>query len=50
LAVFLPVLVDRRRRALQDFIAGTVVRVDDIHPLPVDPIAEFAQVSSSSVS
>ena len=49
-AGFVPVLFDRRRRALQDFIAGTVVRVEDIHPLPVEPIAEFGEVSSSPVS
>ena len=28
-AGFFPVLVDRRRRALQDFLAGTVVRAED---------------------
>lgn len=32
---FLPVLVDDRRRALQDFLAGTVVVYDDDAPLPV---------------
>jgi uncharacterized RDD family membrane protein YckC len=32
LAGFLPVLVDRRRRALQDFVAGTVVHVDGSRP------------------
>jgi uncharacterized RDD family membrane protein YckC len=31
LAGFLPVLVDSRRRALQDFVSGTVV-VDDGEP------------------
>ena len=30
-AGFLPVLFDRRRRALQDMVAGTVVRLDDAH-------------------
>jgi uncharacterized RDD family membrane protein YckC len=30
-AGFLPVLFDRRRRAIQDMIAGTVVRLDDTH-------------------
>jgi uncharacterized RDD family membrane protein YckC len=29
---FLPVLVDDRRRALQDFLAGTVVVYDDDAP------------------
>jgi uncharacterized RDD family membrane protein YckC len=48
-AGFVPVLFDRRRRALQDFIAGTVVRVEAIHPLPVEPDAEFGEVSSSPV-
>jgi uncharacterized RDD family membrane protein YckC len=33
LAGFVPVLVDGRRRALQDFIAGTVVRADHVRPL-----------------
>ena len=32
---FLPVLVDDRRRALQDFLAGTVVVHDEDAPLPV---------------
>jgi uncharacterized RDD family membrane protein YckC len=32
---FLPVLVDNRRRALQDFLAGTVVVYDQDAPLPV---------------
>jgi uncharacterized RDD family membrane protein YckC len=32
---FLPVLVDDRRRALQDFLAGTVVVYDEDAPLPV---------------
>ena len=32
---FLPVLVDDRRRALQDFLAGTVVLHDEDAPLPV---------------
>jgi uncharacterized RDD family membrane protein YckC len=30
-AGFLPVLFDRRRRAIQDMLAGTVVRLDDPH-------------------
>jgi uncharacterized RDD family membrane protein YckC len=33
-AGFLPVLVDDRRRALQDFMAGTVVLYADEDPLP----------------
>jgi uncharacterized RDD family membrane protein YckC len=49
-AGFVPVLFDRRRRALQDFMAGTIVRVEDIHPLPVEPVAEFDEASSSPVS
>ena len=32
---FLPALVDDRRRALQDFLAGTVVVYDEDAPLPV---------------
>ena len=32
---FLPALVDDRRRALQDFLAGTVVVYDQDAPLPV---------------
>jgi uncharacterized RDD family membrane protein YckC len=32
-AGFVPVLIDKRRRALQDFMAGTVVRVEDDGPL-----------------
>ncbi len=36
---FLPVLLDERRRALQDFLAGTVVVHDEDAPLPVgEPI------------
>jgi uncharacterized RDD family membrane protein YckC len=31
---FLPVLIDQRRRALQDFLAGTVVLYDGQEPLP----------------
>ena len=31
---FLPVLFDDRRRALQDFLAGTVVYYDELAPLP----------------
>jgi len=30
-AGFLPVLFDRRRRAIQDMLAGTTVRLDDAH-------------------
>jgi uncharacterized RDD family membrane protein YckC len=30
-AGFLPILFDRRRRAIQDMLAGTVVRLDDTH-------------------
>jgi uncharacterized RDD family membrane protein YckC len=33
---FVPVLVDDRRRALQDFLAGTTVFYDELAPLPVD--------------
>jgi uncharacterized RDD family membrane protein YckC len=33
---FVPVLVDDRRRALQDFLAGTVVYYDELAPLPED--------------
>jgi uncharacterized RDD family membrane protein YckC len=38
---FLPVLVDARRRALQDFIAGTVVLYaeHDLTPVPEDAVA-----------
>ena len=50
LAGFLPVLVDRRRRALQDFIAGTVVRADHVPLLPLEPVAQRADVRSSPVS
>jgi len=35
-AGFLPVLVDNRRRALQDFLAGTVVVYDDHGPFTAD--------------
>jgi uncharacterized RDD family membrane protein YckC len=49
-AGFLPVLADRRRRALQDFIAGTVVRADHVPQLPVEPAAELAELGSSPVS
>ena len=31
---FVPVLVDDRRRALQDFLAGTTVYYDELAPLP----------------
>ena len=33
---FVPVLVDDRRRALQDFLAGTAVYYDELAPLPED--------------
>jgi uncharacterized RDD family membrane protein YckC len=50
LAGFLPVLVDRRRRALQDFIAGTVVRADHALPPPVESVAGLPEMSSSPAS
>jgi uncharacterized RDD family membrane protein YckC len=37
-AGFLPVLFDRRRRALQDFLAATVVRVEAASPTG-EPVA-----------
>ena len=40
-AGFLPVLVDERRRALQDFMAGTTVRAEHA-PLGVDETAAIA--------
>jgi uncharacterized RDD family membrane protein YckC len=49
-AGFLPVLFDRRRRALQDFIAGTVVLADDLRPQPVESVAEVAEARSSPIS
>jgi len=49
LAGFVPVLVDDRRRALQDFIAGTVVRADDVPPLAASA-SESATVSSAVFS
>jgi uncharacterized RDD family membrane protein YckC len=49
LAGFVPVLFDSRRRALQDFIAGTVVRIERV-PQPVaETDAEGDQVSSAVV-
>jgi hypothetical protein len=36
---FVPVLVDDRRRALQDFLAGTTVLYDERAPLPADETA-----------
>ena len=33
---FVPVLFDDRRRALQDFLAGTAVYYDELAPLPED--------------
>jgi uncharacterized RDD family membrane protein YckC len=38
-AGFLPVLIDDRRRALQDFLAGTVVLYADRDPLPEPAVA-----------
>jgi uncharacterized RDD family membrane protein YckC len=47
---FVPVLVDDRRRALQDFLAGTVVVYDDsqAHPAggrPAHPPADEASAA-----
>jgi uncharacterized RDD family membrane protein YckC len=42
-AGFLPVLVDSRRRALQDFLAGTVVRTEDVRLPAGEPVATIAQ-------
>ena len=39
---FLPALVDDRRRALQDFLAGTVVIYDDGAPFPAESAAADA--------
>jgi uncharacterized RDD family membrane protein YckC len=50
LAGFLPVLVDGRRRALQDFIAGTVVHADRFPPPLAEPVGENAEVRSALVS
>jgi uncharacterized RDD family membrane protein YckC len=49
LAGFVPVLFDRRRRALQDFIAGTIVRAEHAPPLVDESVVEGA-VSSAAVS
>ena len=43
-AGFLPVLIDDRRRALQDFLAGTVVVHADLDP------AEAAEVAGAAVA
>jgi uncharacterized RDD family membrane protein YckC len=49
-AGFVPVLFDRRRRALQDYLAGTVVLYADRAP-QLDPAAEpIADQSRSAVS
>ena len=45
LAGFLPVLLDDRRRALQDFIAGTLVRADRTPRLEAESNAEDAELS-----
>jgi uncharacterized RDD family membrane protein YckC len=50
LAGFLPVLVDHRRRALQDFIASTVVRADRTRRLEAESDAEDAAASPVRVS
>jgi uncharacterized RDD family membrane protein YckC len=42
-AGFLPVLVDSRRRALQDFLAGTVIRTEDVRLPTGGPVATVAQ-------
>ena len=40
---FVPVLVDDRRRALQDYLAGTAVFYDELAPLPAaDAVADAA--------
>jgi uncharacterized RDD family membrane protein YckC len=49
-AGFLPVLVDRRRRALQDFVAGTVVLSDQALQRPLEAVAEFGGARTSPVS
>jgi uncharacterized RDD family membrane protein YckC len=47
---FLPVLVDARRRALQDFLAGTVVLYADHDPAPLpEPAAAHAPGSARGV-
>jgi uncharacterized RDD family membrane protein YckC len=50
LAGFLPVLVDHRRRALQDFIAGTLVRADRTPRQEAESNAEDAEASAVRVS
>jgi uncharacterized RDD family membrane protein YckC len=42
-AGFLPVLVDSRRRALPDFLAGTVVPTEDVRLPAGEPVATTAQ-------
>jgi uncharacterized RDD family membrane protein YckC len=49
-AGFVPVLFDRRRRALQDFIAGTVVGAEHVPALAGEAIADGAEASSALVS
>jgi uncharacterized RDD family membrane protein YckC len=36
---FVPALVDERRRALQDFLAGTTVCYEELAPLPGEAVA-----------
>jgi uncharacterized RDD family membrane protein YckC len=45
-----PVLVDDRRRALQDFIAGTIVAEDDLLPISAEAIAPPAQAAVPTAS
>jgi uncharacterized RDD family membrane protein YckC len=50
LAGFVPVVFDRRRRALQDFIAGTVVKADQVGSLRAGSVAEDAEAESALAS
>jgi uncharacterized RDD family membrane protein YckC len=47
---FVPVLIDRRRRALQDFVAGTVVLYADRAPAVDDAAAPVADPARSPAS
>ena len=49
-AGFLPVLVDDRRRALQDFLAGTVVLYADHDPVPEPAVAPARPVPAVGTS
>jgi uncharacterized RDD family membrane protein YckC len=44
---FLPMLVDDRRRALQDFLAGTVVLYEDIPSAAAEDVAPAAAVGAT---